>query len=88
MSLPYEQHLYAIMWPNHALVASNLGPDEFGKHYTIGSSRYFHGQVVFAEIWPSLIPRPKKDSIPDREQVKVYLQWNPIFPSCYLPGII
>ncbi len=50
MSLPYEQHLYAIMWPNHALVASNLGPDDFGKHYTIGSSRYFHGQVVFAEI--------------------------------------
>lgn len=50
MSLPYEQHLYAIMWPNHALVASNLGPNEFGKHYTIGSSRYFHGQVVFAEI--------------------------------------
>ncbi len=50
MSLPYEQHLYAIMWPNHALVASNLAPEEFGSHYTIGSSRYFHGQVVFAEI--------------------------------------
>ncbi len=51
MSAPaYEQHLYAIMWPNHALVASNLGPKEFGNHYTIGSSRYFHGQVVFAEV--------------------------------------
>ena len=50
MSVSYEQHLYAIMWPNHALVASNLDPSEFGKHYTIGSSRYFHSQVVFAEI--------------------------------------
>ena len=45
-----ERHLYVIMWPNHALVASNLPPDEFGSHYTIGSSRYFHGQVIFAEI--------------------------------------
>ena len=38
------------MHPNYALVASMLPPQEFGKHYTIGSSRYFHGQVVFAEI--------------------------------------
>ena len=45
-----EKHLYVIMWPNYALVASNLPPDEFGKHYTLGSSRYFHGQVIFAEI--------------------------------------
>ena len=27
-----------------------LPPEEFGKHYTVGSSRFFHGQVVFAEI--------------------------------------
>ena len=53
MTLPYEQRLYAIMWPNHALVASNLGTNEFGRHYTTGSSRYFHGQVVFAEIDPA-----------------------------------
>ena len=45
-----EVHLYVIMWPNYALVGSNLPPEEFGKHYTLGSSRYFHGQVVFAEI--------------------------------------
>jgi len=48
----YETHLYAIMYPNMALVASNLGPEDFGKHYTIGSSRYFHGNVVFLEIDP------------------------------------
>jgi len=50
MSETVEKHLYVIMWPNYALVASNLGPDDFGKHYTIGSSRYYHGQVVFAQI--------------------------------------
>lgn len=50
MAQSYDTYLYVIMWPNYALVGSNLPPDEFGKHYTIGSSRYFHGQVVFAEI--------------------------------------
>lgn len=48
----YKKYLYAIMWPNKALVASMLAPDEFGKHYTIGSSRYFQGQVLFVEIDP------------------------------------
>ena len=38
------------MWPNYALVASNLPPEEFGKHYTVGSSRYYHGQVIFAQV--------------------------------------
>ena len=45
-----EKYLYAIMHPNHALVASMLPPEEFGKHYTLGSSRFFHGQVLYAEI--------------------------------------
>lgn len=45
-----DKYLYAIMHPNEALVASMLPPAEFGKHYTVGSSRYFHSQVVFAEI--------------------------------------
>ncbi|HZN56778.1 MAG TPA: hypothetical protein VFD71_01795 [Planctomycetota bacterium] len=45
-----DKYLYSIMYPNYGLVASMLPPDEFGKHYTIGSSRYFHGQVIFAEI--------------------------------------
>lgn len=46
----FPRHLYAIMHPNCALVASMLPPKEFGRHYTLGSSRYFHGQVLFAEI--------------------------------------
>ena len=50
MSDSIEKHLYVIMWPNYALVASMLPPTAFGAHYTLGSSRYFHGQVVYAEI--------------------------------------
>ncbi len=48
--MAYQKHLYLILYPNYALVASMLPPDQFGKHYTVGSSRYFHGQVIFAEI--------------------------------------
>ena len=40
------------MHPNYALVASMLPPMEFGQYYTLGSSRFFHGQVIFAEIDP------------------------------------
>ncbi len=45
-----EKYLYAIMHPNRALIVSMLPPEEFGRHYTVGSSRYFHGQVIYAEI--------------------------------------
>ena len=53
MSEEIEKHLYVILYPNFALVASMLPPKAFGKHYTLGSSRYFHGQVIFAEIDPN-----------------------------------
>ena len=46
----FDRHLYVILYPNYALVGSMLPPKAFGKHYTLGSSRYFHGQVIFAEI--------------------------------------
>ena len=46
----YQKHLYMILFPNEALVASQLTPDEFGKHYSIGSSRHFSGKVIFAEV--------------------------------------
>ncbi len=45
-----EKYLYSIMYPNYGLVASMLPPAEFGRHYTVGSARYYHGQVIFAEI--------------------------------------
>jgi hypothetical protein len=46
----YQKHLYLILFPNEALVASQLSPEEFGKHYSIGSPRHFMGKVIFAEL--------------------------------------
>jgi len=48
--MQYQSHLYQILAPNPALVASQLEPDAFAKHYTAGSLRYYAGKVVFAEI--------------------------------------
>ncbi len=46
----FTQHLYLILFPNEALVASELPPADFGQHYAIGSPRHFSGKVIFAEI--------------------------------------
>ena len=46
----YQKHLYLILYPNEALVASQLTPEEFGQHYSIGSPRHFTGKVIFAEV--------------------------------------
>lgn len=46
----YTKHLYAIMYPNHALVASQLEPEDFGKHYSVGTKRYYSGKMVFLEV--------------------------------------
>ncbi|MCX6553295.1 MAG: hypothetical protein NTY02_20200 [Acidobacteria bacterium] len=46
----FQKHLYLILHPNEALVASQLSPEEFGSHYSIGSARHFTGKVIFAEV--------------------------------------
>jgi hypothetical protein len=46
------RHLYLIMHPNHSLIASQLDPERFIKHYVQGSTRYFEGRLIFAEIDP------------------------------------
>ena len=48
--MEFKKHLYQILFPNHALVASHLSPDEFATHYQIGSTRYYCGKIIFAEI--------------------------------------
>lgn len=45
-----DKHLYMIVFPINALVASQLEPDKFGEHYTIGSAKHFSGKVIFAEL--------------------------------------
>jgi len=46
----YQKHLYMIVFPVNALVASQLDPEQFAEHYTIGSSKHYEGKVIFAEI--------------------------------------
>ncbi len=46
----FQKHLYLILYPNEALVASQLEPDEFGKHYSVGSPKHYKGKVIFAEV--------------------------------------
>ncbi len=45
-----DKHLYMIVFPINALVASQLKPTEFAEHYTIGSAKHYKGKVVFAEV--------------------------------------
>ncbi|HCO48729.1 MAG TPA: hypothetical protein DIT55_04650 [Spirochaetaceae bacterium] len=47
-----EKHLYLILHPNHSLIASQLEPEYFIRHYVQGSTRYFEGRLIFAEIDP------------------------------------
>jgi len=46
----FQKHLYMVLYPNEALIASELSPAEFGMHYAVGSPRHFMGKTVFAEI--------------------------------------
>jgi hypothetical protein len=48
--MEYRTHLYLILHPNLALVGSQYDPSRFSLHYTSGSSRYYSGKVIFAEI--------------------------------------
>lgn len=48
----FKKHLYAIMHPNRALVASQLEPEEFGRQYSVGTKRYYQGKILFMEVDP------------------------------------
>ncbi|HEC60953.1 MAG TPA: hypothetical protein ENI27_01720 [bacterium] len=46
----YTNHLYEILYPNPALVSSQYTPDQFSKHYSSGSTRYYEGKLIFTEL--------------------------------------
>jgi len=48
--MEYRNRLYVVLYPNVALIGSQLGPEDFAKHYAIGPTRYYFGKVIFAEI--------------------------------------
>lgn len=56
--MTYDRHLYLILHPNHSLIASQLSPGDFIKHYVMGSSRHFEGKLIFAELDRSPLKHP------------------------------
>ena len=46
----YESHLYAIFYPHPALIASQYTPDQFCTHFRSGSTHYYGGKMIYAEI--------------------------------------
>lgn len=48
-----QKHLYVILHPINALVASQLSPEQFAEHYAVGSTKHYEGKVIFAELDPA-----------------------------------
>ena len=46
----YSKHLYMTVFPNNALISSQLPPEAFSRHYVLGSAKHYKGKVVFVEI--------------------------------------
>jgi hypothetical protein len=46
----YPSHLYLILYPNSALVLSQLSPLDFVARYNYGSASFHAGKLVFAEV--------------------------------------
>lgn len=46
----YPKRLYMIVHPINALLASQLSPEQFAQHYTLGSAKHYEGKVIFAEL--------------------------------------
>ncbi len=48
--MAYPKRLYQILYPNNSLVASQLTPEQFGKHFLVGTARHYEGKVIFTEV--------------------------------------
>jgi len=71
--MEYTNRLYVILHPNHALIGSQLTPDQFARHYTSGSAKHHSGKVIFASIDPTFrndyfpIDEAMKDVVPHED---------------------
>jgi hypothetical protein len=48
--MSYTNHLYAVFYPNPALIASQYTPEQFCGHFRSGSTRYYGGKMIYAEV--------------------------------------
>ncbi|HQQ04728.1 MAG TPA: hypothetical protein PLT67_07795 [Kiritimatiellia bacterium] len=46
----YTKHIYMTLFPNNALIASHLEPEQFAKHLTVGTAKHYQSKLVFAEV--------------------------------------
>ena len=45
-----KTNLYLLLYPNYSLIASQLEPNKFAQHYAQGSTGFFGGNFLFAEV--------------------------------------
>ena len=48
--MEYPRVIYQVLYPNPSLIASQLNPEQFARHYIAGSTRYYNGRLIFAEV--------------------------------------
>lgn len=46
----YESHMYMVLYPTEALILSQLPPKDFVVRYSYGSTSYYEGKMIFAEL--------------------------------------
>ena len=47
-----DKHLYLVLYPNSSLIASQVDPANFARHYAQGSTSFWGGTFLFAEVDP------------------------------------
>ncbi|MCL1992576.1 MAG: hypothetical protein FWG66_06495 [Spirochaetes bacterium] len=47
-----ENRLYLVLYPNYSLIASQLEPERFAKHYAQGSTSISGGNFLFVDVDP------------------------------------
>jgi len=45
-----EKRLYLLLYPLNAMIASQLPPEKFARHFSVGSPKHFAGKTIFAEL--------------------------------------
>lgn len=46
----YPTHMYMVLYPNQAIVLSQLPPKDFVLRYSYGSTSHYEGKMIFAEL--------------------------------------
>lgn len=68
-----KAHLYFLCYQTEALIASHLGPEEFGAYMAVGKYRHTSGNVMFFEVDPALAAK----SIPAVAEIDERCQPHP-----------